>query len=79
MLQCILTGRAQEAYSALRATDCLSYAKVKSVVLKAYGSLKLIQELGKKAISRLMWNLLVICCPILTAGVPLLMLKSLVS
>ena len=36
MLQCVLTGKAQEAYSALSATDCLSYAKVKSGVLKAY-------------------------------------------
>lgn len=36
MFQCVLTGRAQEAYSALSATDCLlSYAKVKSAVLKA--------------------------------------------
>ena len=29
MLQCVLTGRAQEAYYALSVTDCLSYAKVK--------------------------------------------------
>lgn len=32
----ILTGMAQQAHSALSATDRLSYAKVKSVVLKAY-------------------------------------------
>lgn len=36
MLQCVLTGRAQEAYSALSASECMSYAKVKSAVLKAY-------------------------------------------
>ena len=36
MLQCVLTGKAQEAYSALSVTDCLSYATVKAAVLKAY-------------------------------------------
>uniref|UniRef100_A0A671XNE1 SCAN box domain-containing protein n=1 Tax=Sparus aurata TaxID=8175 RepID=A0A671XNE1_SPAAU len=36
MLQCVLTGRAQDAYSALSASDCRSYAKVKSAVLKAF-------------------------------------------
>ena len=36
MLQCVLTGKAQEAYSALSADDCKSYKLVKSAVLKAY-------------------------------------------
>ena len=36
MLQCVLTGRAQEAYSTLSATDCKVYKRVKSAVLKAY-------------------------------------------
>lgn len=36
LLQCVLTGRAQEAYSALSATDCQVYSKVKMAVLKAY-------------------------------------------
>lgn len=36
MLQCALTGRAQEAYSALSLTDSQNYSVVKSAVLKAY-------------------------------------------
>uniref|UniRef100_A0A3B4TE40 Gypsy retrotransposon integrase-like protein 1 n=1 Tax=Seriola dumerili TaxID=41447 RepID=A0A3B4TE40_SERDU len=36
MLQCALTGRAQEAYSALSASDSQNYGLVKSAVLKAY-------------------------------------------
>lgn len=36
MLQCVLTGRAQEAYSALSFTESQSYELVKSAVLKAY-------------------------------------------
>lgn len=36
LLQCVLTGKAQEAYSALSVGDCQSYAKVKKAVLKAY-------------------------------------------
>ncbi|KAF7644997.1 hypothetical protein LDENG_00212120, partial [Lucifuga dentata] len=36
MLQCILTGKAQEPYSALSPSDCHDYAKVKSAMLKAY-------------------------------------------
>lgn len=36
MLQSVLTSKAQEAYSALSVTDSLSYAKVKSAVLKVY-------------------------------------------
>uniref|UniRef100_G3NXL5 SCAN box domain-containing protein n=1 Tax=Gasterosteus aculeatus TaxID=69293 RepID=G3NXL5_GASAC len=34
MLQCVLTARAQEAYSALHASECMNYAKVKSAVLR---------------------------------------------
>lgn len=36
LLQCVLTGKAQEAYSALSVTDSMSYAKVKTAVLKVY-------------------------------------------
>lgn len=36
LLQSVLTGRAQEAYSALSTVDCQDYAKVKAAVLKAY-------------------------------------------
>ena len=36
MLQCILTERAQEAYSALCAEDDLDYDTMMSAVLKAY-------------------------------------------
>lgn len=36
LLQSVLTGRAQEAYSALSEIDCLDYAKVKAAVLKSY-------------------------------------------
>ncbi|KAL3967153.1 FMS-like tyrosine kinase 1 [Sarotherodon galilaeus] len=36
MLQSVLTGKAQEAYSALSASDCQSFATVKDAVLKAY-------------------------------------------
>ena len=36
MLQCVLTGRAQEAYSTLSAADCKVYKRVKSAMLKAY-------------------------------------------
>lgn len=36
LLQCILTGRAQEAYAALSQVDCEDYDTVKSAVLKSY-------------------------------------------
>lgn len=36
MLQCVLTGKAQEAYSALSSDDCKDYGTVKSTILKAY-------------------------------------------
>ena len=36
MLQCVLTGKAQEAYSTLSVTKCLCYDLVKAAVLKAY-------------------------------------------
>ncbi|XP_034069417.1 uncharacterized protein LOC117544479 [Gymnodraco acuticeps] len=36
LLQCVLTGRAQEAYSSLSASDYLRYDLVKSAVLRAY-------------------------------------------
>lgn len=36
MLQSVLTGKAQEAYLALSAVDCRSFATVKDAVLKAY-------------------------------------------
>ena len=36
MLQCVLTGKTQEAYSSLSLEDGSSYVKVKSAVLKAY-------------------------------------------
>lgn len=36
MLQCVLTGRAQEPYSAICAEEGLTYVAVKSAVLKAY-------------------------------------------
>ena len=36
MLQCVFTGKAQEAYSALSLVDGTIYSKVKAAVLKAY-------------------------------------------
>lgn len=36
LLQCVLTGRAQEAFSALTAADSENYLKVKLAVLKVY-------------------------------------------
>ena len=36
MLQCVLTGRALEAYATLSTDDCRVYKRVKSAVLKAY-------------------------------------------
>ncbi|XP_036974500.1 uncharacterized protein LOC119030772 isoform X1 [Acanthopagrus latus] len=36
MLQCVLTGRAQEAYSCLSSSDSVKYDVVKSAVLKVY-------------------------------------------
>lgn len=36
MLQCVFTGKAQRAFSALSSVDSASYAKVKAAVLKAY-------------------------------------------
>ena len=36
MLQCVLTGRAQEVFSAMNAADSQEYARVKAVVLKSY-------------------------------------------
>lgn len=36
MLQCVLTGRAQEAYSAVCGEDDLDYEAVKTAVLKSY-------------------------------------------
>ncbi|XP_034001760.1 uncharacterized protein LOC117494871 [Trematomus bernacchii] len=41
LLQCVLTGRAQEAYSAVCGENALDYARVKSAVLKSY---KLVPE-----------------------------------
>ena len=41
MLQCVLTGKVQEAFSALSVADSISYAKVKMVVLQIY---KLVPE-----------------------------------
>lgn len=38
LLQCVLTGWAQEAFSSLSKADSNNYAKVKAVVLKAYDS-----------------------------------------
>lgn len=74
MLQCVLTGRAQEAFSALSNSDGMDYAVVKSTVLKAY---ELVPEayrqqfgVGKEATSRI-WSLLVICSLNLIVGIPL--------
>ncbi len=36
LLQCMLTGKAQEAYSALTVTDSKVYETVKAAVLRAY-------------------------------------------
>uniref|UniRef100_A0A3B4ZKQ1 Gypsy retrotransposon integrase-like protein 1 n=1 Tax=Stegastes partitus TaxID=144197 RepID=A0A3B4ZKQ1_9TELE len=36
LLQCVLTGKAQEAYSCLSVDDSFVYKKIKSAVLKAY-------------------------------------------
>ncbi len=36
LLQCVLTGKAQEAFSALRISDSENYLKVKMAVLRAY-------------------------------------------
>lgn len=36
MLQCVLSGKAQEAYSSLSLEDSSSYPKIKSAVLKTY-------------------------------------------
>lgn len=36
LLQCVFTGKAQEAYSALSPVDSMDYVKVKAAVLKAY-------------------------------------------
>ena len=36
MLQCVFTGKAQEAYSALSSQDCKDYSVLKSSVLKPY-------------------------------------------
>uniref|UniRef100_A0A674APU8 SCAN box domain-containing protein n=1 Tax=Salmo trutta TaxID=8032 RepID=A0A674APU8_SALTR len=36
MLQCVLTGKAQEAYAALSVADSVSYDKVKTAVLQIY-------------------------------------------
>jgi hypothetical protein len=36
LLQCVLTGKAQDAYSALSVPDSVSYVKVKMAVLQIY-------------------------------------------
>lgn len=36
LLQCVLTGRAQEAFSSMSTSDSSDYGKVKAAVLKAY-------------------------------------------
>jgi hypothetical protein len=71
MLQCVLTGKAQEVYSALNVADSQNYAKVKAAVLYAY---KLVPEAyhqrfrtWKKA-DRLMLSSHGICTPSLTDG-----------
>lgn len=35
LLECVLTGKEPEAYSALNAADSCDYAKIKSAVLRA--------------------------------------------
>lgn len=37
MLQCVLTGKAQEAYASLSSEDSKKYSEVKKAVLKAFG------------------------------------------
>ena len=37
LLQCVLIGRTQEAFSSLPAPDSVDYSKVKAAVLKSYG------------------------------------------
>ena len=48
MLQCVLTGRAQEVFSAMNAADSQKYARVKAAVLKSY---ELVPEAYKAAVS----------------------------
>lgn len=36
MLQCVFTGKSQEAYTALSSEDCKDYNVVKAAVLKAH-------------------------------------------
>ena len=36
LLQCVFTGKAQEAYAALSQDDCIKYEKVKAAVLRAF-------------------------------------------
>merc|ERR1712208_24059 len=36
LLQCVLTGRAQEVYAAMSVADSQNYARVKTAVLKAF-------------------------------------------
>lgn len=36
LLQCVLTGKAQEAYTSLSPADSLDYDKVKAAVLRAF-------------------------------------------
>ena len=36
MLQCVLTGKAQEVYLSLSMENSANYEKIKSAVLKAY-------------------------------------------
>ena len=36
LLQCVLTGKAQEAYASLSSDDCHDYDKVKAAVLRAF-------------------------------------------
>ena len=46
LLQCVLTGKAQEAFSALSMADSENYNKVKAAVLKAY---ELVRRPGKSS------------------------------
>lgn len=64
MLQCVFTGKAQEAYSALSPVDSMDYSKIKAAALKAR---ELVPEAYRqrfrtlsKGTDRLMWDLTVI-------------------
>lgn len=53
MLQCVFTGKAREAYTALSSEDCKDYNMVKAAVLKHIAN---VSGAGERPVNKHTWN-----------------------